>query len=122
MTIEPDIKGKNAVITGGSKGIGLAVAKELLLRDANVIVIARSFPENVKTELMHTGSGKCGFISTDLSRPEERKGLIGRAADWFGGSIDILFNNAGGVTDGSITDISEEEYIRSRELLFDSAV
>ena len=122
MTIDPNTEGKNAVITGGSKGIGLAAALELLRRGSNVAVVARTFSEEVRTELEHTGCGKCYFLTADLSRPKERVKLIERAADCLGGPIDILFNNAGGVTDGSITDISEEEYVRSRELLFDSAV
>ena len=63
-----------AVITGGSRGIGLGIAKELLKEDFTVILTARNESEEVK-ELKEKYGGKVHFISCDNSKNEDIENL-----------------------------------------------
>lgn len=82
-----DLKGKTALVTGGTKGIGKAIAEELAKAGAQVIVSARAKPE----EALHH------FIAADLTNAGEVDQLANEIEDTFGG-IDILINNVGGLT------------------------
>ncbi|WP_317047426.1 SDR family oxidoreductase [Pararcticibacter amylolyticus] len=82
-----DLQGKRALVTGGTKGIGKAIADELAAAGAQVIVSARTKPE----ETSHH------FIAADLTDADQVAGLAKEIADTFGG-IDILINNVGGLT------------------------
>jgi 3-oxoacyl-[acyl-carrier protein] reductase len=91
-----DLKGKNAIITGASKGIGKAVAFELAKNGANVILAARTkstLDEAVKEIADKTGV-KCLGISTDVSKLKDLQNLVDVAVKEFK-TIDILVNNAG---------------------------
>lgn len=82
-----DLKGKKALVTGGTKGIGKAIADELAQAGATVIVSARTKPETIPHH----------FIAADLTDAEQVTGLSQEIANTFGG-IDILVNNVGGLT------------------------
>lgn len=82
-----DLKDKKALVTGGTKGIGKAIADELAKAGAQVIVTARTKPE----ETPHH------FIAADLTDAGDVARLAGEIEDAFGG-IDILINNVGGLT------------------------
>jgi len=82
-----DLKGKKALVTGGTKGIGQAIADELAKAGAQVIVSARTKPE----ETPHH------FIAADLTNADDVSQLAKEVEDTFGG-IDILINNVGGLT------------------------
>ncbi|PWK77363.1 NAD(P)-dependent dehydrogenase (short-subunit alcohol dehydrogenase family) [Mucilaginibacter oryzae] len=82
-----DLKGKRALVTGGTKGIGKAIADELAAAGAQVIVTARTKP----WETPHH------FIAADLTNAGQVAELAKQITDTFGG-IDILINNAGGLT------------------------
>ena len=114
--------GKNAVITGGRRGIGRAVALALARRGANIAIIAKSSDgSEIISELQEAG-GKAVYISADLSRPEKRSNLIAESEKLLHGPVDILFNNAGSIIDGSILTLREEDYILNRELLLDASI
>ncbi len=82
-----------AVVTGGSRGIGKAVAEELLKKDFTVIVTARS--KNSETEEMEKQyADKILFVPCDISEPESRKNLVSYVENNFG-KLDLLVNNAG---------------------------
>ncbi|OGX90861.1 SDR family oxidoreductase [Hymenobacter coccineus] len=98
--ITPDLKGKRALVTGGTKGIGKAIAAELAHAGAKVIVSARSKGDEDDAALH--------FIAADLTQPEQVAKLSAEINARFGG-LDILINNAGGITTpgggyGSLTD------------------
>lgn len=117
-----DFTGKNAVVTGGRRGIGRACALALARRGANVVVIARAKDgAAILAELAEYGTAP-HYLSADLSRPEARRGLIAEAERLLHGGVDILVNNAGTVIDGTICTMKEEDYISSRELLMDSPI
>ncbi|UEG52151.1 SDR family oxidoreductase [Mucilaginibacter daejeonensis] len=82
-----DLNGKRALVTGGTKGIGKAIADELAAAGAQVIVSARTRPE----ETAHH------FIKADLTDADQVAALAQEIEDTFGG-IDILINNVGGLT------------------------
>jgi NAD(P)-dependent dehydrogenase (short-subunit alcohol dehydrogenase family) len=85
--ISAELKGKVALVTGGTKGIGKAVADRLAKAGAKVIITARNEP--AVNEFGHH------FIKADLSKAEETKPVISSILEKFG-TIDILVNNMGG--------------------------
>jgi NAD(P)-dependent dehydrogenase (short-subunit alcohol dehydrogenase family) len=90
-----DLNGRVAVVTGASKGIGLAVARTLLEEGALVVAASRTRSEELDAlgaDLMH--------VPADLMDPRAPADVIARAIDTFGG-LDILVNNAGGPPPGT---------------------
>ncbi len=86
-----DIKGKTAIITGASSGIGLATARLLAKEGARVALVSRSLEklDALSKELPGSIAMKC-----DMSKPVQIKRMVATAARRLGG-IDILVNNAG---------------------------
>lgn len=82
-----------AVITGGSRGIGLGIAKELLKEDYTVVLTARSRSEGVSALEKEYGN-RVVFISCDISDEAQVAGLVADVGERFG-KIDLLVNNAG---------------------------
>jgi NAD(P)-dependent dehydrogenase (short-subunit alcohol dehydrogenase family) len=82
-----DLSGRVAVVTGGSKGIGLAVVRGLLAEDAQVVCVSRTPPPDLDGSLLH--------VAADLMDPAAPATVVARAVDAFGG-VDVLVNNAGG--------------------------
>lgn len=82
-----ELSGKIALVTGGTKGAGKAIAKRLLKAGATVIIAARSQPEE-KSQNLH-------FISADLSKPEGTQKVVAEVLEKYG-RLDILINNLGG--------------------------
>lgn len=91
-----DLRGRTAVVTGGSKGIGYAVADTLAAAGANVVLCARSAEDvsRVSRELSGKGAGQVVGVTCDMRNQADVRSLINRAVDEFGG-LDILVNNAG---------------------------
>ncbi len=91
------LKGKAAVVTGSTSGIGLAIARSFAKEGANVVLNGFGQPE----EIERTRSGieseygvKAAYSPADLTKPDAIGGLIELSVETFG-SIDILVNNAG---------------------------
>ncbi|MFJ4966518.1 oxidoreductase [Streptomyces sp. NPDC088729] len=82
-----ELAGRRAVVTGGSRGIGAAIARNLLDAGATVVTSARN-------DSGHTPSG-AAFVKADLSTPEGVRGFADTALETLGG-VDIIVNNAGG--------------------------
>ncbi|GAA2081997.1 SDR family NAD(P)-dependent oxidoreductase [Actinomadura alba] len=90
------LSGRVAVVTGASKGIGLAVTRTLLAEGARVVAVSRkSTPE--LDALSGTG---LVHVAADLMDPEAPGQVVARAVEEFGG-LDILVNNAGGPPPGT---------------------
>lgn len=103
------IEGKRILITGGSSGIGLALAHALLAKGAKVVVTGRR-PEtlaNAVAELQGTASPVWG-VAADVATPDGRVATIRQAIDALGG-LDVLVNNAGGVRAGRLENTPEAE-------------
>lgn len=103
-----DIKGKNAIITGASRGLGLGVAEGFAEAGANLILISRSMPQEILTKLRGYGV-RVEVYSFDLSEPEKIPALIEQVlSEW--GRIDILVNNAGAQRRNNSVDFTDEDW------------
>ena len=109
-----EIKGKNAIVTGGSRGIGRAIALELAKRGANVGINYVSNEARAKETLseIEKFDVKGILLKGDVSRIEEVKNFVKKFVDEFK-RIDILINNAGILSKNiNFLDVSEEEWDR----------
>lgn len=92
--------GSAAIVTGGSKGIGRAVAESLLRRGADVLISGRSAESlaaaaaGLAEAAGTAGAGRFETLAADVRRAADAERLVAAAADRFGG-VDILINNAG---------------------------
>ncbi|MFW2367064.1 MAG: SDR family oxidoreductase [Desulforhopalus sp.] len=107
------MKGKTALITGASRGIGRAVAIELARRGAAVAVNYLSSQKEVLELLaiVKDGGGTAHAFKADIGQVTEVENLFDEVIDHFGG-IDILVNNAGIMINTSIDQVTEEEFDR----------
>ncbi len=89
---------KVAVVTGGASGIGLALCEMLLSLDAKAVVLADLNAEKLEAESSRLDTaypGRVLGIRTDVTRQESVAAMIRQAAEFGGGQIHLLFNNAG---------------------------
>jgi 3-oxoacyl-[acyl-carrier protein] reductase len=105
-----NLKGKIAVITGGARGIGAAIARRLAGEGVNIVIndIAGDAGEELVAELKKSGVDS-EFIVADISKSVEAKRLIEESIAKMG-KVDILVNNAGITRDNLIMRMSEEEW------------
>ena len=94
--VHVNLKGKNAIITGASKGIGKAIAMKLAECGANVALAARNQEtlDETISEIKSKCSGQIIGVSTDVAKLEDLQRLMDTALSKFK-RIDILVNNAG---------------------------
>ncbi len=111
------LKGKNVVITGGSRGIGKAIALACAQNGANVAISYVS-SDNEASSVIETieALGVKGIrIKGDISNSNQCKDFIKEVSERFG-SIDILVNNAGITRDGLLMRMKEEDFDRVIEV------
>lgn len=108
------LEGKIALVTGGTKGIGKAIADKLALEGAKVIITARTKPA-VETEHY--------FIAGDMSRPDAGQIIADELLEKFG-KVDIVVNNAGANTSpgGGYSTLTDEDWNNEIQLNLMSAV
>jgi NAD(P)-dependent dehydrogenase (short-subunit alcohol dehydrogenase family) len=101
---------KTAVITGGSSGIGLAVARDLLAEGANLVLGGRDEARLAAAQHALDPSGaRVATLAGDIANPATGASLVGLAERRFGG-LDILVNNAGVFRPKPFLDLTEAEY------------
>ncbi len=106
-----NFENKTAVVTGGSRGIGLAIAKKLAENGANIAILFVGDPEegdSAKAELEKLGV-KAERYFCDVSDFEESKKVVDEVISEFGG-IDILINNAGITRDKLVLKMEEKDF------------
>ncbi|MFZ0239725.1 MAG: SDR family NAD(P)-dependent oxidoreductase, partial [Xanthobacteraceae bacterium] len=98
-----------ALITGGTSGIGRAVANKLARLDVHVLVVGRNAErgERTITEIRSAG-GQADFIASDLRDATSARDVAKRAIELGDGHVDILINNAGIYPFGLTHETSEE--------------
>ena len=96
------LEGKNALVTGASRGIGRAIAVELARAGASVAVSFRTGSDEAEVLAAEIG-GRA--IQSDVSDPESARSLVEEAGD-----LDVLVNNAGVTRDGLLVRMSDEDW------------
>ncbi len=107
--MERTLKGKVAIVTGASSGIGEATARELASRGAAVVLAARAAEklEALEREISASG-GSSLAVKTDVSERDSVEALVERTVEAFG-SLDILINNAGLGLSGRVAELRPED-------------
>lgn len=104
------LKGRKAVVTGGSKGLGKAIADELAREGADIAICARSESEvAAAAESLKEHGGEVFARAADVTDPEQVDSFMTEAGDALGG-IDILVNNAGRARPGTFATLSDEDW------------
>lgn len=115
-----EVKGKTAIVTGASRGIGKQIAIELGRRGANVVVAARSVEPHRRlsgtigetVEAVEGAGGRALAVKTDLRDPDDIRSLVQRVIETFG-SVEVLVNNAADTSGGtpSILDLDRRDWL-----------
>ena len=104
------LTGKAALVTGGSRGIGAAIARSLADDGADVAISYVSSPDKAKAlvrELQDKGVRAVAF-QADQAKPDEVAALVNKVAEHFG-HLDILVNNAGVFITGPVGEVNDED-------------
>jgi len=91
------LKGKSAIVTGSTSGIGLGIARTLAANGANLLLNGFGNPaeiEKLRGGLASEHGVRVAYSAADMSKPDEVAGMVAQAARELGG-VDILVNNAG---------------------------
>jgi short-subunit dehydrogenase len=121
------LRGSVVVITGGSRGLGLALAEELGRRGARLALVARDRYELDRARQILFSSGAVGdeagllALSADLRSQKDAEGVIEQATKQFG-RVDVLINNAGIITVGPIENQTIEQFRDVMETNFFAAL
>ena len=110
--------GKVALITGGSRGIGEAMALQLGKEGYNVVINYRSdsskdISEKLAATISSMGNVETLVVKADVSKYEECEKLVKAAVEKFGDKIDVLVNNAVITNNCNWIDIKKEQYENS---------
>lgn len=113
---------KSVVITGGSRGLGFALAEELMKHEANVTLLARDQEEleRAKAQLEGSSSLRVLTLVCDVTKPESIRESFASVIQHFG-KIDVLINNAGSVTAGPFEAMKVEDFEAQMNLHFYAA-
>ena len=105
-------EGKVAVVTGGASGIGKATAEQFMREGAKVAIIdvSRDTGEQAISEMKQAGFAPLLLIG-DVTDSSDVKRMVAETIEHFG-RIDILFNNAGILVEGTVEEVSEEDWDR----------
>jgi 3-oxoacyl-[acyl-carrier protein] reductase len=105
------LEGKVALVTAASKGLGRAIATELVREGARVVISSRDEENLSQTadEIREETGAEVEYRVADLTNAEDIEGLISLAVERFGG-IDVLVNNTGGPPAGAFEDIDDESW------------
>lgn len=106
------LNGKVAIVTGGARGIGRAIAEAYLAEGASVVISDIDDVAGDATAKALSAKGPCVHLSCDVGDRLQVKRLVAGAREAFTGDIDILVNNAGIVHAAEFLDLSEADFDR----------
>ena len=107
MSITIDLTGRTALVTGGTRGIGLAVAKQLVEAGGRGAVVSRN-AEQARAVAAELGAGMIG-VGCDVTDGQQVEAVVVEVTDQLGG-IDILVNNAGFTRDNILLRMAQEDW------------
>jgi short-subunit dehydrogenase len=111
-------KGKAVLVTGGSAGLGRAIAGAFAARGARVALCARDVSRlEAAAEELRRGGAEVLAVPADVTRQDDVNGLVLRTVEAFG-RLDVLVNNVGRSARGRILDVSPEDFRELLELNF----
>lgn len=114
------LKGKTALVTGSTSGIGLGIAQVLARQGAAVVLNGFGEVDAAKAAVSALGA-KVGYHGADMSRPAEIEAMMKYVQDEFGG-VDVLVNNAGTSQRGQFESISDELWQHDLDLKLFAAI
>jgi short-subunit dehydrogenase len=117
-----DFRGKHALITGGSRGLGLVLARQLADAGARLSICSRDATELARAERELTGRGARVFSSECDVTDRDRVRRFVAAARERNGPIDVLVNNAGVIRVGPVEEMTEEDFEQSLRTHFWAAL
>ncbi|MDE6519944.1 MAG: SDR family oxidoreductase [Ruminococcus sp.] len=109
------LKGKTALITGGSGGIGMAIARQFLDAGANVIITGTN-SEKLEKCVKELGGEKIKSMLLNVAKVSSFEAKVNEASLFFDGMIDILVNCAGVITKSHFFEMNEDEYDRVMDI------
>lgn len=112
------LKGKTAIVTGGSRGIGAAIAEALGSSGANVIVVFNSNAQEAAKVVaaVEKAGGRAAAVKADVSQPTAGKTLFDAAEQQFGRAADILVHAAGAILYKKIADTTDADFDKLMKL------
>jgi 3-oxoacyl-[acyl-carrier protein] reductase len=111
-----ELAGKVALITGGSRGIGLRTARQFAAEGAHIAICGRDpAPLAAAAEELRRQGVQVAAIQADVTQPVEAAQVVEECVATLGG-IDILVNNVGGAVGGKLLEATDEEWVRTFEL------
>jgi 3-hydroxybutyrate dehydrogenase len=116
------LKGRNAIVTGATSGIGLGIAQVLAARGANLMVCglaAPGVPEALCKQIGDANGIEIHYFDADLSKTEDARRMVAEAIRVFG-TVDILVNDAGVQYVAPIVDFPEERWNYLHAVMLDS--
>lgn len=105
-------QGRNVIVTGAARGIGLGIAQRLAAEGANLMLVDRLGDDLSVATAMLEGSGSYHTLVADLTDSDATERVTVAALDAFG-AIDVLVNNAGVAISGTIEDFSDSQWDRT---------
>ena len=113
-----ELQGKVVLITGGSRGFGLAMAEEFAQEGAKLVICSREGDEltRAQAKLRELGADVL-TAECDVAKPEEVQQLITQATAHFG-HVDILVNNAGLISAGPLNTLTRSDFEESMNIIF----
>jgi len=116
MSAKKKLQGRVAIITGATSGIGRATAILFADEGAKVVAVGRRRQKGEElVDLITKKGGEVLYVAADVSKAADCKRVVNTTVENYG-RLDILFNNAGVIHIGKITDTSEEDYDRVMDI------
>ena len=113
-----DLAGRVAIVTGGSRGLGLLLARTLGQRKARVVICARDEEELERARAsLAAGGADVTALPVDVTDAEGVAGLVADVEENLG-PVDVLVNNAGIIQVGPVETMSLEDYQRAMDVMF----
>jgi NAD(P)-dependent dehydrogenase (short-subunit alcohol dehydrogenase family) len=110
--VTADFQDRVVLVTGGSRGIGRAVAREFAARGATLVVQFRADRAAAEATLASLGGGDRHLaVAADIADPEQARALVGRVVETFG-RVDVLVNNAGIYESQPVLETGYEDWVR----------